>query len=952
MKCVPRQREIIDRRRLVGKLDELAQARDRSPEALRADVLALFKEALAEGREVVRRRFEAGASGVEAARAQSFLMDQVIRLIHDFAFEHVYPLANPTSGERLALVAVGGYGRGELAPYSDIDLLFLLSYKSTPHTERIVEYMLYMLWDLGLKVGHATRSVDDCIRLAKSDIVIRTNLLEARYLWGDNRLYGELRRRFLADVAAGTGIDFVEAKLAERDRRHRSVGDSRYVLEPNIKEGKGGLRDLHTLFWIGKYLHGVDEVRDLVGRGMLTAAEAAKFAKAERHLWTVRFHLHYLAGRAEDRLTFDLQPRIGERMGYVERRGALGVERFMKHYFLIAKDVGNLTRIFCAALEAEHRRRPRFRLPSRARMLHGFRVDRGRLNVVGPDAFKQDPLNLLRLFHLAQEHELDIHPQALKLVTRSLKLVDAKLRRNKEANRLFLEMLVSRNDPETTLRRLNESGVFGRFIPDFGRVVAQMQHDMYHVYTVDEHTLFAIGLLHRIEVGTLAHDHPLSTEIIHKIQSRRALYLAVLLHDIAKGRGGDHSELGAKIALKLGKRLGFSEEETETVSWLVRYHLAMSNTAQKRDISDAKTISDFAELVQSPEWLRMLLVLTVVDMRATGPKVWNGWKAALLRELYYRAEEFMSGSVAGDRLAGRVAAAKEALAAELADWSAEDVEAFQERGDAGYWLTLDAETHARHARLAREADRSGQLQAIASRVDSFRAVTEVTVYAPDHPGLFSSIAGAMALSGASIVDARIFTFSDGMALDSFWVQDAEGGAFDNPDRLKKLAERIELALTGRLRPAPELAQRRTLSARAAKVFRVPPRAIVDNAASRVFTVVEVNGRDRPGLLYQVTRALTELGLQISSAKISTFGERAVDVFYVKDVFGMKVQNPGKVEKIRERLLAALAEPGCGPQERPDKAARKPPRKVPSKAPRKAPAKARTRKAAARADAAE
>ncbi len=905
MDTIAKQREIIDRRALMGRLDTAVSGR--SPEAARADVLALFKETLARGGGEVRRRFEAGATGHETVAAQSFLMDQLIRAIYDFAFEHAYPLANPTLGERQAVVAVGGYGRGELAPHSDIDLLFLLSYKVTPHTEQVVEYILYTLWDLGLKVGHATRSVDESVRMSKADVTIRTALLEARYLWGDHALFHTLRRRFLDEVAAGTGSAFVEAKLAERDERHERMGDSRYFLEPNIKDGKGGLRDLQTLYWIAKYLYRADRVHDLVDRGVFTPREAARFDKAHEMLTKLRCHLHYLAGRGEERLTFDLQPVIGERMRYKDHAGTRGVERLMKHYFLVAKDVGDLTRIFCAALEAEHRRRPRLRIPGfggGVRELDGFVVDRGRLMVKGVSAFTDDPVNFLRLFHVAQANDLDVHPGALRLITQNLRRIDAGLRADPEANRLFLEMLTSEKEPATTLKRMNEAGVLGRFVPDFGRVVAQMQYDMYHVYTVDEHTIRAIDILHAIESGRLSQDHPLSSDIVHKVISRRVLYLAVLLHDIAKGRGGDHSVIGARVARKLGPRLGLAESETETAAWLVRHHLVMSNTAQKRDIDDFKTITDFVELVQSPERLRLLLVLTVADMRATGPQVWNEWKAALLRELYFRAEEAMSGAPAGGGVEARVAAAQEVLAAELAEWSEADLAAHFARGYPSYWLSFNAETHARHARLVRQAEQRGQPLAVDIRVDAARSVAEVTIYTPDHPGLFAQIAGAMALSGASIVDAKIFTMTNGKALDVLAIQDSAGAAFDRPEQQERLAKRIEESLTGQLKPWRELAGRESLPRRA-RVFHVPPRVLIDNRASGTHTVIEVNGRDRPGLLYDVTRALTGLGLQISSAKISTFGERVVDVFYVKNVFGTKIEDEAKQAMIETRLTEAL-----------------------------------------------
>ncbi len=900
-------RKIISRRTLSVELEALA-ARARGPEELRAGALALFRAALDKGREELRRRFEAQPSGTAAVRGLSFLMDQLIRSLHELATEKAYPLPNPTEGERMAVVAVGGYGRGELAPFSDIDLLFLLSYKASPHTEQVVEWMLYLLWDLGLKVGHATRSVDDSIRRSRADITIRTAILESRFLTGEAALFAELRRRFAAEVMAGSGMAFVREKLAERDERHQRMGDSRYVLEPNIKEGKGGLRDLHTLFWIAKYLYRVDDIHELVGLGVLTEEEHAAFQKAQDFLWTLRCALHWLTGRPEERLTFEVEPEIARLLGYRDHAGTQGVERLMKHYYLVAKDVGDLTRIFCAAIEAEQRRPPKFRLRGllrRRRDLDGFPIEGDRVTIEDEQVFAKDPVKLLALFHVAQKHGLDIHPRALRAVRRSLRLVDAKLRADPEANRLFLEMLTSPNDPETTLRRLNEAGVFGRFITDFGRVVAQMQYDMYHVYTVDEHTIRAIGLLHAIEQGKEKEAHPLSSEIVGKVLSRRVLYISLMLHDIAKGRGGDHSNLGAGVAHKLCPRLGLSPEETETVAWLVRYHLAMSMTAQKRDLGDPQTISDFAALVQSPERLRLLLVLTVADMRATGPKVFNNWKATLLRELYYRTEELLTGGLGASASGARVKAVQEALRRELADWSEEDFAAHLARAPAAYWLALDIATLARHARILRRAEREGTPVALDWRIDSPRAVTELTVYTADHAGLFAKIAGAIAVAGGNIVDARIFTLSTGMALDSFLIQDAQGGALERSDKLARLAAIIDRSLAGRLWPEEVAAVgRRSLPSRT-DVFQVPPRALIDNKASATHTVIEVNGRDRPGLLYALTRAITDLNLQISSAKISTYGERVVDVFYVKDVFGMKIEHMTKLKSIRERLLAVL-----------------------------------------------
>ncbi len=906
---IPRRRAIVDRAALNTAI-AAALARARPPSACRGALLALFKEALARGDVEIRRRFEAGEAGGPAiVRARSFLMDQILRAAYDLAADRVYPAANPTVGERICLTATGGYGRGEMAPHSDVDLLFLLPYKLTPRAEQVIEYVLYLLWDLGLGVGQAVRPVDECVRLARGDHTICAAMLDARYVWGEKALFREFRARFARQAVSAPG--FVEAKLAERGERHRRMGDSRYVLEPNVKNGKGGLRDLHTMFWIAKALYGVDDAQGLVRHGVLTDAEAASFDRARRFLLTVRCHLHYLAGRGEDRLTFDMQAEIGARLGYCGRRGSRPVERFMKHYYLTAKTVGDLTRIFCAALEAEHAKRPRFAFSRRALPRpagEGLEIDAGRLALAEGRSFADRPVNLLRLFHAAQQSGLDIHPRALRAATINLRLVDG-LRGDAEANRLFLDMLTSPNDPETALRRLNEAGVFGRFIPEFGRIVAQMQYDRYHVYTVDEHSIRAIGVLHGIEAGRFAEEMPVSTAAVGNIQSRRALYAAVLLHDIAKGQGGDHSVLGEEISRRIGPRLGLGGGETETVAWLVRHHLAMSATAFHRDLADPQTIARFVETVRSLERLRLLLVLTVADIRAVGPGVWTAWKAALLRDLYHAAEERLTGGFVARGGAARTAAAKEALRAALAGWPEAEIAAHLARGYPGYWLSYATEAHLRHARLMQRAREAGEALAVDVRADSYRGATEIVVHAADHPGLFAQIAGALAVSGANIVDARIATMTDGTALDTFWVDDGKGCPIRRPERLDRISRTIGRWLAGEAAPRRDLVRlRRRAGAGRDRVFEVAPRVVVDNAASRTHTVIEVSGRDRPGLLYALTRALTRQNVRISGAQIATYGESVSDVFYVKDVFGLKIDKEARLARIRAALTEALAEP--------------------------------------------
>ncbi|MBS0473402.1 MAG: [protein-PII] uridylyltransferase [Proteobacteria bacterium] len=887
-----------------------ALARETSDKTkLRKDSLGLIKDAFQAGRARVKVAVEEGTiNGLVAARALSGLQDVTIQVIYDFAVKHFYYAQNPTAAERIAVVATGGYGRGELAPGSDIDLLFVRPFKQTPWGESVIEFILYMLWDLGLKVGHATRSLAECVRLSKQDITIRTAILEARYLWGDQKLYDELRKKFWSEVATGTGQDFVEAKLAERDERHARQGTSRYLVEPNIKEGKGGLRDLQTLFWIGKYVYHLEDAGELVQHGVLTKDEFKTFQKAEAFLWDVRVRLHYLVGRAEERLSFDVQPELAARMGFTGDNPRRAVEAFMKAYFLVAKDVGDLTRIFCAALEDQNRKRR----PSLASMLPGFLrprtsgddfyVENGRLNA-RPTLFRSDPVNMIRIFHIADAKKVDVHPDALRRLTRSLDNINDKVRQDPEANRLFLEILSSRNDPERALRLMNEAGVFGRFVPEFGRVVGLMQFNMYHHYTVDEHLIRAVGYVASIDRGEHRNEHPLATDIIKRIKSREALYVAMLLHDIAKGLPGDHSDVGEAIAQSLCPRLGLSADDTRKVMWLVKNHLVMSDTAQRRDVADPKTVKDFVGMVQTPEMLRLLLVLTVADIAAVGPGVWNGWKGQLLRELYYEAESVMSGGDATPARAARVSHAKSALRDRIADLAPAEQERALERHYDNYWLAFDDAAHERHARLMTEADKKGELFSLTAESNEFRSVTEIVLYTPDHPGLFSQLAGAVSASGGTIVDAKAFTTSDGFALDVFSIQDAEGGTFGDKERVERLRQSVERTLRGEMAPGKAIAKRPVN--RRSSAFKVTPRVNFDNDASASATVVEVEGLDRPGLLYDVTNALFQSGLSISSAMVSTYGERAVDVFYVRDGFGHKIRHEERLKTIREKLLAAL-----------------------------------------------
>ena len=906
---IPNQRAVIDRRQLAAAV--AAAVSDMGAAGARPRIVELLRAALSGGRDELNRRLEEQPSaGHEITQGYAFLIDQLIRVLHDHVVADIHPAPDNSGDHRLTLIAVGGYGRGEMAPHSDVDIAFITPAQDSGWAEQVVEALLYYLWDLNLKVGHSSRSLEDMARMAKSDLTIRTAILEGRYLWGDQALYDEASRRFWGDVVPGSEAQFVSEKLAERTQRHRRMGDSRYVVEPNVKDGKGGLRDLQTLYWMGKYIHRVRSAADLVDVGLFTPAEYRTFRRAEAFLLAVRCHLHIIAARAEDRLTFDLQREVARRMNFADRPGKSAVERFMQFYFLQAQHVGHLTGVFLAHIEEEigQRRRPLGLLAafrSRPRNFKGYKIHGGRICAPGDDWFRQDPVRLIELFQIAEEEGLEIHPATIRMVRRDAGLVDAGLRDDERANALFMKLLTGRRDPETVLRWMNEAGVFGRFVPDFGKVNAQMQFDMYHHYTVDEHTIRAIGLLARIERGELKEDHPLATELIPRLASRRVLYVATLLHDIAKGRGGDHSVLGAEVALKLCPRLGLDDSETQLVSWLVRWHLLMSATAFKRDLADPKTIDDFVNEVQTLERLRQLALLTVVDIRAVGPGIWNSWKRQLLGELYELAEERMR---LGHKRRGRteLVAAKKAQVAEALGERAWMIDDLNDRFDDAYWIAEPEDIIALNLPHYHEAKRQEHRLSIHAHYYPARGATLVTVIGDDHPGLFFRIAGAIHLAGANIIDARIHTTRVGKAVDNFLVQDPLGQPFRETSQLDRLETAIRDALANRIELVPQLAKRPLARPRAAS-FDVRPQVFIDNEASRRFTVIEVNARDRPALLNRLARALFECRLMVNSAHVTQYGERVVDTFYVTDLLGGKVAGKDRLRQIEEALLEAAGE---------------------------------------------
>ena len=891
--------DLFDETAVAADLERAVAESGGSAATLRRSAAAVLAEARRHGSAAIADALHANPFAADAAAsAHSRLADRLLEAVMDLVRSHLHPLSAPTGGERLAVFAVGGYGRGQMAPHSDVDLLFLTPGKITPWAESAVESALYILWDMRLKIGHATRSLDECLRLEARDATVRTSLLERRFVSGDAALAKALDDGLAGKPSAADVRAFVKAKLAERAQRHERHG-ARYMVEPNVKEGKGGLRDLQSLFWIAKYLHGGAATPESAYADLFSAEELGLFAEAESFLLAVRCQLHILAGRAAEKLSFDLQVAVAERLGYAGAGRRQAVEVFMQDYFRHAAAVGDLTRIFLTKLESAYAE-PNGAAPSGPSLAAGYAEVGGRLAVADEAAFLTDRLNLLRLFEEGLRTGLLIHPDAMRLVRSNLHMIDDAMRADPKANRIFLDLLLGHGNPERALRRMNELGALSAFIPEFEDIRAMMQFNMYHSYTVDEHTIQCIGQLSRIERGELVEDLPVASSILAGGVNRRVLYVALLLHDIGKGREESHSELGARIAERLAPRLGLDAAESEDVEWLVRHHLLMSDTAQRRDIADPRTVRDFAKQVRTRERLDLLLALTACDIRGVGPEVWNNWKATLLRSLHEQTALALGdedGAAAGRQ---RGADARERLRATLSEWDAAAIDAEIARHGAPYWEGLDAAAHAEFARMLREIREDGVELRLAPDAD--RDATRACFALADQRGLFNRLCGALAMAGANVVEARTYTSEDGFATAAFWIQDAAGRPY-GAERRQSLHSALGRTLAGGT-AAAEIGLRDRIR-KSESAFSVPTRIAFDNKGSDIHTIVEVAARDRPGLLFDLTRALERCNVRISSAVISTYGERAVDSFYVKDPFGLKLSSAQKLGRLEREVREAI-----------------------------------------------
>lgn len=905
----------IDGDALRAKLTEAAETGNG-----RTDALPVLATALSEAMSQTRKRFEHGRlDGLEAARVIAAIHDEIVMAIWDYATEHEVCAANPTESERIALCAVGGYGRAEMAPFSDLDLLFLTNDKKmSAYVERLTEFVLYMLWDLGLKVGHSVRTVDQSIKLAKEDQTILTSLLDLRFVRGDEALASELYTRFRREITRGSGRSYIAGKLEERDVRHEREGNTRYVIEPNIKEGKGGLRDLHVLYWITRFLDTEGQLVDpqqadgYVGMGLFDAQAATRFRRAADFLWRARHNLHWMSGRPVESLSFDKQVELCRLMGHASGPVEVAVERFMREYFTNAKEVGALTRIACAKLEE----RRAIKIPNLYSLLPGSRRDlknpnlkltTGRLNFKDPLEIKNDPSVILQLFETAGRRNLDVHPDALSAINFRLNLIDSDFRRDPGHAALFLRLLETAKAPAATLRIMNEAGVLGRYLPEFGGIVARTQFNMHHAFTVDEHTLRLVDEANNLMNGRHADDMPTPNELAMGLtrQERRILMLTCLLHDTGKGQGDQCIE-GAQLARRACRRLGQPREVIDTSAWLVRSHLEMSETAQRRDISDPETIAEFAALVGSQSRLQLLYVLTVCDIRSVGPGVWNDWKGTLLKSLYMTTRDYLDGHAGLDR-PSRATSLREQLLERLPIDKANSVAPVLDRLGTNYWLSFDMPDFARHARFIEKVSggSDGIVDAVHTRVNRPHDATELWVMCADRRGLFADIAQVIASCGASVTGARLHTGpveDDGKAqvFNVFYLQNADFKAFGSRNETaRQLLTRRTEAILGGDPTIPTIPT--ALGSRRAEAIPVKPKVRFSDSASGNTTIIEVEGRDRPGLLSGIAAVLRDHNLEVLSAHIEGVGEKAVDAFYVR----RQGIDAGIPDRMRRRVRADL-----------------------------------------------
>jgi len=879
-----------------------AETRAERAEDRRRLRLEFFRQALAQGFDSLKVRHAEGASGQESVRTHARLMDDIIfsltRLIADDADR---ARLEPTA---LVVTALGGYGRGELHPLSDIDLMVVYDGEQSPYVQRMMQELLYSLWDLGLQVGHSLRSLDDCVAMARTDFPSRTSMQEARFLAGDRRLFGRFRKVLRENVYRRDFAQFLETTLAERDQRYRRYGASPYIGEPNVKESAGGLRDVHTAMWLGAAKFGARTLRELSDKGLITPREQAATDAALTFLWRVRNELHFFSGHKNDVLSRDLQPRIAKNLGYENDETSLGVERFMRDYYLHARAIHRVSRrLIARCQETLSRRGSAGRRQRQQALADGLVFFDGQLHLVDRDSgpLRADPIRLMKVFwhlhRLGCELSLDLE----RALEDSLYLADTAFQRSPPVRDLFLDICRTWGRVAQTFREMHELGLLGRFLPEFGALTCLVQYDVYHKFSVDQHSLLAVEHLEALAPGQSAESEG-AAQVLSEVEKPELLMLGMLLHDVGKARGHGHVAKGIPLIRELVTRIGLPPDEGALVEFLVAHHLTMSHIAQRRDIDDPKTIADFAVTATDPQRLKMLYLLTWADMRAVGPGVLTPWQATILHELYKRTLTRLTGGrserPSRTQLAERL---RQAVGGEL---PAQEVKAHLAMMSERYLATTGVQRMAEHLQMLHALGNRSVVTELFHHPDL--GSSDLVVVTRDLPGLFSLIAGTLASQGVNIISAQIHTRGDGIAIDTFQVNDPVGDAVTSPAHWGRTLDALRMVLTGEAQVAALLEKRR-LAGRAAGA-QGPVKITLDNHLSDDYTVLEVKCPDRLGLLYLVTRALAGLGLDIATARIATEIDQAVDTFYVHDGQGRKVEDPDALGRVREALEQALVQP--------------------------------------------
>ena len=869
--------------------------------ALKASPIAAFKKAIRHAREVLDERFRAGRDVRRLVEDRAWFVDQILREAWDRL---------PWSEDAdIALLAVGGYGRGELHPFSDIDLLILLDNADHETFREPIEQFLTLLWDIGLEVGQSVRSVDECASEARADLTVITNLMESRTIAGPERL--RLRMQAVTSTEQmWPSKDFFLAKHSEKRARHGKYNDTEYNLEPNVKGSPGGLRDIQTILWVARRHFGTLNLHAMVGQGFLLESEYALLASSQEFLWKVRYALHMLAGRAEDRLLFDHQSKVAALLGFEDSDSKRAIERFMQKYYRVVMAIAELSDLIVQHFEEQILRAgeisPATPLNSRFLLRDGY------IEVAHPNVFKRTPFAIMEIFVLMAQHPeiKGVCANSIRLLREHRHLIDDDFRRDIRNTSLFVELFKSPQGIHRNLRRMNRYGILGLYLPEFGHIVGQMQHDLFHIYTVDAHTLNLIKHLRKFKWTELAEKFPLASKLIDKLPKPELIYMAGLYHDIGKGRGGDHSELGAVDAEAFCVRHQLPNWDSKLIVWLVQHHLVMSTTAQRKDLSDPQVIFDFARLVGDQTRLDYLYVLTVADINATNPSLWNSWRASLLRQLYTETKRALRRGLENpldreEQIRLTQSAALDILVRGGTD--ADDAEQLWAQLGDDYFLRHTAADVAWHSEaiLQHPADGDPLVLIKETTQREFEGGTQIFIYAPDQHDFFAVTVAAMAQLNLNIHDARILTSTSQFTLDTYIVLEAEGGSIgDNPARIKEIRQGLVDALKNP-DEYPSIIQRRV--PRQLKHFAFAPQVTIHNDAHRPVTILEVTAPDRPGLLARIGRIFLDFDLSLQNAKIATLGERVEDVFFVTDAHNQPLADPELCLRLQETMVAQLSD---------------------------------------------